>query len=47
MLKFWNDHPLAKQMGAEARKFAFSKVNFSTHWAILKNIINDLPLVKK
>lgn len=38
MLELWNNPSLAKQMGEKARNFIVEKVNFETHWNIIKNL---------
>jgi glycosyltransferase involved in cell wall biosynthesis len=48
LLCLWNDEGMVLQMGAEARRFAYSKVNFATHWKIIHSVIESLPLdIKK
>ena len=44
ILKLWNDEDLCRNLGTKARIFAKSKVNFETHWDILKDIIAKLPI---
>lgn len=38
----WNDDELAKRLGKQAREYAYSKVNFNSHWQILSNIIGQI-----
>ncbi len=40
----WNDPGLCTQFGMEGRNFAYNKVNFDTHWKILKELIETLPV---
>ncbi len=42
LLYLWGNKSLLSKMGKEARDYAYSKVNFSTHWNIMKDIINRL-----
>jgi glycosyltransferase involved in cell wall biosynthesis len=44
LLKLWNDPDLCTKFGIEGRKYAYSKVNFNTHWMILKELIKSLPI---
>ncbi len=44
MLKLWNNPDLAEKMGEEARNFIYERVNFSSHWNILKNFIEELNI---
>ncbi|MBU3713998.1 MAG: glycosyltransferase family 4 protein [Ferruginibacter sp.] len=42
MLKLWTDPSLAKQMGVKARAFIVQKVNFQTHWEVLKKLTKEI-----
>lgn len=44
MLILWDDKGLCEKLGRQARDYAYSKVNFDTHWDIIKNIIDALPI---
>lgn len=44
ILKIWNDKDLEIRLGKQARDYIYTKVNFETHWAIIKNIIDKLPI---
>jgi glycosyltransferase involved in cell wall biosynthesis len=44
ILLLWEDELLRKQLGSQAREFAYSKVNFTTHWHIIKKIIEELRM---
>ncbi len=40
----WNDEKYTKQLGEQGRKYIYEKVNFETHWAMLHNVIQSLPI---
>jgi glycosyltransferase involved in cell wall biosynthesis len=42
LLTLWNNPPLARKMGIQAREHAYARVNFETHWNFLENIIENL-----
>lgn len=44
MLQLWNDEELVKKLGNKARTYAYGKVNFDSHWKIMNNVIQTLPL---
>lgn len=44
ILRLWNDKEQVVTMGKEAREYAFSKVNFKTHWTIMQDVINNLNI---
>jgi glycosyltransferase involved in cell wall biosynthesis len=44
ILRLWNDEFYAEQLGKNARIYAEGKVNFKTHWNILNNIFDQLPI---
>lgn len=44
ILALWNDPVLCAQFGMEGRNYAYNKVNFDTHWKIIREIIEALPL---
>jgi len=44
ILTLWNNPGLCTRFGIEGRNFAYGKVNFDTHWKILKDLIETLPV---
>lgn len=44
LLTLWQNPELAVEFGANGREYAYNKVNFDTHWEILENIIEKLPI---
>jgi glycosyltransferase involved in cell wall biosynthesis len=44
ILQIWDNKELCNKLGSQARKYASEKVNFATHWDIIKTILDDLPM---
>ena len=47
LLKLWADDTLINQIGAAARKHAYSIFNFNTHWEKLHSVLSNLNIHDK